>query len=735
MSEIRVDTISEKTSANGVVIDGVTLKDNTLKADQGSYNAVLGGNSLTFSRDGDSNILANATSSASLNITSGNKIVSNALNYHAFLTGSSGGTERARLTSSGLGIGESSPDTRLHVTETMNVAYSADNFTIDANALLKLENPSTTGAAFSAIQFRTGSGADLFFGGVQGSSNAGDFVFARQGSPDLELMRIASDGQVMISGSTTAFDTTGTVNGLHAYYETDSGLATIGSYSSGGTTSLTFHTNASGNASSEKVRILSDGKVGIGTSSPASIIDVQQSANGGTALHQFQNISNTTNSNSRLKIATGGTSAGDPILQLTNNSSNWYLFGDQSDSFKFKIGTSVTDNKIVIDSSGNVGIGTASPNFPLDVVSDSSANGIQLRGRSADNIAQFSFESNDSGTTYSQLQSLSSELKVKTIANIPMSFHTNNTERMRIHSSGMTELKVPDSANTLQLTPSGTNANGTINFNSPGNGGAIFKVANSEKMRIHSNGRVSIGTTNGDNVFKVEGESSAGADAFILTNTRSSGIARGLQITYNSYAPDDANPALIFEDNAAVRFRVNNDGDVKNHDNSYGSTSDERIKSDIVDANSQWNDIKAIKVRNYKKKDDVRQYGDNAKIQIGVIAQELEAVSPKLVKEVTPSKSDILSDSVFGTLYTADDAETQDAVLYTSDDQEVIDGDKNVGDIKTPSTKKVGDIKETKDQVKSVSYSVLYMKAIKALQEAMTRIETLEAKVTTLENN
>ena len=31
-----------------------------------------------------------------------------------------------------------------------------------------------------------------------------------------------------------------------------------------------------------------------------------------------------------------------------------------------------------------------------------------------------------------------------------------------------------------------------------------------------------------------------------------------------------------------------------------------------------------------------------------------------------------------------------------------------------------------KDNVKRVSYSVLYMKAVKALQEAMTRIETLE---------
>ena len=38
-----------------------------------------------------------------------------------------------------------------------------------------------------------------------------------------------------------------------------------------------------------------------------------------------------------------------------------------------------------------------------------------------------------------------------------------------------------------------------------------------------------------------------------------------------------------------------------------------------------------------------------------------------------------------------------------------------------------------KETVKSVKYSILYMKAIKALQEAMTRIETLEAKVKVLE--
>ena len=50
-----------------------------------------------------------------------------------------------------------------------------------------------------------------------------------------------------------------------------------------------------------------------------------------------------------------------------------------------------------------------------------------------------------------------------------------------------------------------------------------------------------------------------------------------------------------------------------------------------------------------------------------------------------------------------------------------------------------GIVEQNKDRdsgetFKSVKYSVLYMKAVKALQEAMARIETLEAKVATLES-
>ena len=48
--------------------------------------------------------------------------------------------------------------------------------------------------------------------------------------------------------------------------------------------------------------------------------------------------------------------------------------------------------------------------------------------------------------------------------------------------------------------------------------------------------------------------------------------------------------------------------------------------------------------------------------------------------------------------------------------------------------KAIGDIKEVKEKVLGIKYSILYMKAIKALQEAMAKIETLETKVKALED-
>ena len=273
------------------------------------------------------------------------------------------------------------------------------------------------------------------------------------------------------------------------------------------------------------------------------------------------------------------------------------------------------------------------------------------------------------------------------------------------------------------ISHEGTDTYGTLFFTGDhAAGGFVIKPNSVETFRIESDGKLTTRTAVNDY-------------ALVVKNSNNS--QPYLQHNNFSNSANDNNAQTFFDgtDTATARVYIYSDGDIVNHDNSYGALSDERIKQDIVDANSQWDDIKAVKVRNFKKKDDVDQYGDKAWSQIGVIAQELETVSPKLIKEALPSASDIRHSAEFGTLYTKDDAETQDAVLYTSDDEDVKSGEKEVGDIKVASTKQIGDVKEIKENVKKVSYSVLYMKAIKALQEAMTRIETLEAKVTALEGS
>jgi hypothetical protein len=159
------------------------------------------------------------------------------------------------------------------------------------------------------------------------------------------------------------------------------------------------------------------------------------------------------------------------------------------------------------------------------------------------------------------------------------------------------------------------------------------------------------------------------------------------------------------------KFFVYSYGKIHAYSTSIASVSDSRLKEEIVDANSQWDDIKAIEWKNFKMKKDVVPDAPEEHKQLGVIAQQVETISPSLVDESPPTTNQIKQNPIFGTLYTAED-------------QEVIDGEKEVDDVK-----------EVHHNVKDMNYSILWMKSCKALQEAMIRIEQLEAKVTALENN
>ncbi len=402
--------------------------------------------------------------------------------------------------------------------------------------------------------------------------------------------------------------------------------------------------------------------------------------------------------------------------------------------------------RIRIDSSGKVGIGATTPAQQLSILND----------QNTDTAMRIS-----NGTAGTAARST-----------IFLDVDGGGAQLMAVNASFSTS--GPYIADNVTFVSDTAMTNGmTIGTrSSDGNAHLRFYTQDSQKLKINSTGGL-INTMPINDVYGIDNQI-----------TPSSGNLYAQKNTFENRSPDDNTSSFYWgNDNVTARFGVYSDGDVQNHDNSYGAFSDERIKQDIRDANSQWDDIKAVKVRNFKKKDDVRQYGDKAWEQIGVIAQEIEAAGmDKLIKHSNPSAGDIASSSEFGTLWTADDPETQDAVeevlytandpetqdvLYTADDVETQDGfyteedelpegvevgdvkpaAKSVGDVKEyatasvgdikieaqPSTAQIGEIKEIKAQVKKIGYSVLYMKAIKALQEAMNRIETLETKVNELE--
>ena len=285
-----------------------------------------------------------------------------------------------------------------------------------------------------------------------------------------------------------------------------------------------------------------------------------------------------------------------------------------------------------------------------------------------------------------------------------------------LHTSGTGQTaKFESSNNQYQVELNYSNSTSKAFIGSFSNGIVFAPSSASQAMQINSNGNVGIGQASTNSKLSVTEQGGDETIANFANNASSSPY--GLSVDFASSAPDNnSNYAFRFEDSSTDRLIIYSDGDVYNHDGTYAQFSDRRIKDNITDANSQWEDIKAMRFVNYQRKDDILQYGaEDAKVQLGLIGQELEAISPNLVREVEPTANDIRHSSELGSLYEEGD--------------------------EIPEGKQIGDVKEITDQVKGVAYSILYMKAVKALQEAMTRIETLEtaktdleARITALEN-
>jgi hypothetical protein len=101
----------------------------------------------------------------------------------------------------------------------------------------------------------------------------------------------------------------------------------------------------------------------------------------------------------------------------------------------------------------------------------------------------------------------------------------------------------------------------------------------------------------------------------------------GMFMKYTAAAPNGTgNEFIDFRDSGSVRFQVRSNGGIANFSANNVNLSDERTKKDIVDAGNYLDKICAIPVRTFLYKDQT-----DTQLNLGGIAQEVEAVAPELV--------------------------------------------------------------------------------------------------------
>ena len=230
-----------------------------------------------------------------------------------------------------------------------------------------------------------------------------------------------------------------------------------------------------------------DGNVGIGTSSPESNLHIADTSGP---------IIRLTNSTGTDGTYTGRISTGDAAgtffagINFFKHDTN-----DGEIRFRTKVANTNQDTVTIVD--GRVGIGTSSPAQPLDIVTSGADAYIR--------------QSNGTVTGFVGVNNNNSTFDIYTFSNHPTRFFTNNTERMRIDSSGNVIIGTGSLASNVRLRIKAENSYksvlqfadqdddnvGEIAYNHNDNTLAV-NVNDSERMRIDSSGNVGIGGTPGN---------------------------------------------------------------------------------------------------------------------------------------------------------------------------------------------------------------------------------------------
>ena len=432
-----------------------------------------------------------------------------------------------------------------------------------------------------------------------------------------------------------------------------------------GNTGFWVWRNGSG-AGSERMRLTASGNLGIGTTSPSGKLHIAATTGTASPGSIALAIRDSGNSGYGFDFNLEGVATGDLSLMRTEA-------GSQAQVMTFK------------RSNGNVGIGTTSPSYNLEVWTASS--GSLQNALNVTNGANADFT----------VRIKTSETWIGPTTATPLIFaNSSNTERMRITSGGNVGIgttspasvgsyKVLDiqgsSGGMLYLSSNGSDG-GRVYGNSGGltydafAAGHTWYTPGGERMRITSGGNVGIGTTSISNaisgtetVLKIANsnvaslyldstgtgknyaifssasgnltfyDTTAGSERMRITSggdlmiNQTSGGEGKLRVTQSgSYWNTEFNHTYSTQYWLAFRYNGTNLGSITGNGSSvsFNTSSDYRLKTDLKDF-SGLDLVSKIKAYDYEwKSDKTRSYG--------VIAHELQSVINYAVTGVKDGK-------------------------------------------------------------------------------------------------
>jgi hypothetical protein len=364
-------------------------------------------------------------------------------------------------------------------------------------------------------------------------------------------------------------------------------------------------------------------RLGIGTSSPQQPLEIA----GTTPTIRLNDT--------RTISWTGGEELGGIEFYTSDTSANGPLLGASITALS-NVGSTLPDHNLVfstaphndntgpvermrIDSSGNVGIGTSSPSEKLDIVDSTS------------NITNIRVANPDVGVRLSAYTDSHAEIRVET--NHDLLFKTNgNNERMRIASSGNVgigtsnptyPLTVDTGAGTLSVRAKGGSSVTLASDSSMAYFGSTHEFSDAagttERMRIDSSGNLLVGTT--DTLPENNNAGSSADNGFVVGSGYSSTARYNAPSLYLNRTGLDGDIVTFRKDGSTVgSVSVTSSG------TTYNTTSDARLKDNIETITDGTEKLMAMNPVTHTWIAD-----PEAPAVVGFIAQEMQEVVPEAV--------------------------------------------------------------------------------------------------------